>query len=36
MAEVAAVLGVAEGTVERYVSEAMSHVAVQLSNAESG
>jgi RNA polymerase sigma-70 factor (sigma-E family) len=36
VADVAAVLGVAEGTVKRYVSEAMSHVAVQLSSAESG
>ena len=36
VAEVAAVLGVAEGTVKRYLSEAMSHVAVRLSSAESG
>jgi RNA polymerase sigma-70 factor (sigma-E family) len=36
VADVAAVLGVAEGTVKRYVSEAMSHVAAQLSSAESG
>jgi RNA polymerase sigma-70 factor (sigma-E family) len=36
VAEVAAVLGVAEGTVKRYLSEAMSRVAVQLADAESG
>jgi len=36
VAEVAAVLGVAEGTVKRYLSEAMSRVAVRLSSAESG
>lgn len=36
VAEVAAVLGVAEGTVKRYLSEAMSHVAMRLSSAESG
>jgi RNA polymerase sigma-70 factor (sigma-E family) len=36
VAEVAAVLGVGEGTVKRYLSEAMSHVAVLLSGAESG
>ena len=36
VAEVAAVLGVAEGTVKRYLSEAMAHVAVLLSGAESG
>lgn len=36
VAEVAAVLGVGEGTVKRYLSEAMSRVAVQLSSAESG
>jgi RNA polymerase sigma-70 factor (sigma-E family) len=36
VAEVAAVLGVGEGTVKRYLSEAMSHVAVRLSSAESG
>ena len=36
VAEVAAVLGVAEGTVKRYLSEAMSRMAVRLSGAESG
>ena len=36
VAEVAATLGVAEGTVKGYLSEAMSHVAVRLSGAESG
>lgn len=36
VAEVATVLGVGEGTVKRYLSEAMSHVAVRLSGAESG
>ncbi len=36
VAEVAAVLGVGEGTVKRYLSEAMSRVAVRLSSAESG
>jgi RNA polymerase sigma-70 factor (sigma-E family) len=36
LAEVAAVLGVGEGTVKRYLSEAMSRVAVRLSSAESG
>jgi len=36
VAEVAAVLGVAEGTVKRYLSEAMSHVAMRLSSADSG
>lgn len=36
VAEVAALLGVAEGTVKRYLSEAMSHVAMRLSSAESG
>jgi RNA polymerase sigma-70 factor (sigma-E family) len=36
VAEVAAVLGVAEGTVKRYLSEAMSRVASQLADAESG
>jgi RNA polymerase sigma-70 factor (sigma-E family) len=36
VAEVAAALGVAEGTVKRYLSEAMSHVAALLSRAESG
>jgi len=36
VAEVAAVLGVAEGTVKRYLSEAMSRMAVLLSSAESG
>ncbi len=34
VAEVAAVLGVAEGTVKRYLSEAMSRVAVRLTSAE--
>jgi len=34
VAEVAAVLGVGEGTVKRYLSEAMSRVAVRLSSAE--
>ncbi|HEV2371842.1 MAG TPA: sigma-70 family RNA polymerase sigma factor [Streptosporangiaceae bacterium] len=33
-AEIAAVLGVAEGTVKRYLSEAMSHVVTRLSSAE--
>src|SRR5260370_17503665 len=36
VAKGAAVLGVGEGTVKRYLSEAMSHVAVRLSSAESG
>ena len=36
VAEVAAVLGVGEGTVKRYLSEAMSRVAVRLSSADSG
>jgi RNA polymerase sigma factor (sigma-70 family) len=36
LADVAAVLGVGEGIVKRYLSEAMSHVAVRLSSAESG
>ena len=36
VAKVAAVLGVGEGTVKRYLSEAMSHLAVRLSSAESG
>ncbi len=35
VAEVAAVLGVGEGTVKRYLSEAMSRMAVRLSTAES-
>jgi DNA-directed RNA polymerase specialized sigma24 family protein len=33
-AEVAAVIGVGEGTVKRYLSEAMSRVAVRLSDPE--
>jgi RNA polymerase sigma factor (sigma-70 family) len=36
VAQVAAALGVGEGTVKRYLSEAMSNVAVRLSGAESG
>ena len=36
VAKVAAVLGVGEGTVKRYLSEAMSRLAGQLSGAESG
>jgi RNA polymerase sigma-70 factor (sigma-E family) len=36
VAKVAAALGVGEGTVKRYLSEAMSHMAVQLSTAENG
>jgi RNA polymerase sigma-70 factor (sigma-E family) len=36
VAKVAATLGVGEGTVKRYLSEAMSHLAVQLSSAGSG
>src|SRR5215469_512522 len=36
VAEVAAVLGVGEGAVKRYVSEAMSQMAARLSGAESG
>ena len=36
VANVAAALGVGEGTVKRYLSEAMSHLAVRLSSAESG
>ncbi len=36
VAQVAAVLGVGEGTVKRYLSEAMSQVAVRLSGAGSG
>jgi RNA polymerase sigma-70 factor (sigma-E family) len=36
VAEVAAVLGVAEGTAKRYLSEAMSQMAVRLSAAERG
>ncbi len=36
VAQVAAVLGVGEGTVKRYLSEAMSQVAVRLSSAGSG
>jgi RNA polymerase sigma-70 factor (sigma-E family) len=36
VAEIAAVLGVGEGTVKRYLSEAMSRVAVRISSAESG
>ena len=36
VAKVAAVLGVGEGTVKRYLSEAMSHLAVRLASAESG
>jgi RNA polymerase sigma-70 factor (sigma-E family) len=36
VAKVAAALGVGEGTVKRYLSEAMSHMAVQLSAAENG
>jgi RNA polymerase sigma-70 factor (sigma-E family) len=36
VAKVAAALGVSEGTVKRYLSEAMSHMAVQLSTAENG
>jgi len=35
IANVAAVLGVGQGTVKRYLSEAMSRMAVQLSGAES-
>jgi RNA polymerase sigma-70 factor (sigma-E family) len=34
--KVAALLGVGEGTVKRYLSEAMSRMAVRLSSAESG
>jgi RNA polymerase sigma-70 factor (sigma-E family) len=36
LAKVAAALGVGEGTVKRYLSEAMSHLAAQLSTAENG
>jgi len=36
VAKIAAVLGVAEGTVKRYLSEAMSNVAARLSSPESG
>jgi RNA polymerase sigma-70 factor (ECF subfamily) len=36
VAEVATTLGVAEGTVKRYLSEAMSQVAAQLASAETG
>jgi RNA polymerase sigma-70 factor (sigma-E family) len=36
VAEVAAVLGLGEGTVKRYLSEAMSQLAVRLSSAERG
>ncbi|HXW87171.1 MAG TPA: SigE family RNA polymerase sigma factor [Streptosporangiaceae bacterium] len=36
VAKVAAALGVSEGTVKRYLSEAMSHLAMQLSTAENG
>ena len=36
IANVAAALGVGQGTVKRYLSEAMSRMAVQLSGAESG
>jgi RNA polymerase sigma-70 factor (sigma-E family) len=36
VAKVAVALGVGEGTVKRYLSEAMSHMAVQLSAAENG
>jgi RNA polymerase sigma-70 factor (sigma-E family) len=36
VAKVAGVLGVGEGTVKRYLSEAMSHMAARLSSAESG
>jgi RNA polymerase sigma-70 factor (sigma-E family) len=36
VAKVAAALGVGEGTVKRYLSEAMSHMAAQLSTAENG
>jgi RNA polymerase sigma-70 factor (sigma-E family) len=36
VAKVAAALGVGEGTVKRYLSEAMSHMAAQLSAAENG
>src|SRR5258707_7821220 len=36
VAEVAAVLGVGEGTVNRYLGEAMPRVAVRLPSAESG
>ena len=36
MANVAAVLGVGEGTVKRYLSEAMANLAVRLSSAENG
>ena len=36
VAEVAAVLGGGDGTVKRYLSEAMSHMAARLSSAETG
>jgi RNA polymerase sigma-70 factor (sigma-E family) len=36
VAKIAVALGVGEGTVKRYLSEAMSHMAVQLSAAENG
>lgn len=36
VAKVAAALGVGEGTVKRYLSEAMAHMAVRLSGAASG
>jgi DNA-directed RNA polymerase specialized sigma24 family protein len=36
VAEVAAALGVGEGTVKRYLSEAMTRLAARLSPAESG
>jgi RNA polymerase sigma-70 factor (sigma-E family) len=36
VAQVAAALGVGEGTAKRYLSEAMSHIAAQLSSTESG
>jgi RNA polymerase sigma-70 factor (sigma-E family) len=36
VADVAAALGVGEGTVKRYLSEAMSNLAMLLSSAESG
>lgn len=36
LAEVAAALGVSEGTVKRYLSEAISHAALRLPSAESG